>query len=301
MKHLLLLILVLTGSGYIPPIYAQTSESQEEVAVPTEEESGLFWKITRDDLAQPSYLYGTIHIIPKDSFFLLPHVEENLALAQRLVLEIPLDMNASAMLSSTMQMFIPEGKTLKALMDPEDYAFLTQFMQDSISTPLPFYQRIKPIFISQHISTSYCFPQEMESYELYFSSKCKADNKPVSGLETISEQMQYLNNMTMEEQIASLVSVIRNPRQGCLEFGEMIAMYRKQDLTSLMKMMGESEDVSEHLDQLLDARNQKWIAKIESFVKAESVFIAVGAGHLGGPNGVVNLLKKQGYTVVPIR
>lgn len=298
MKHLWI---SLAAFLFLTQTYAQTPQSQVQADSTLEEEPGLFWEITRSDLAQPSYLYGTIHIIPKDSFFLLPQLEEKLALAQRLVLEIPLDMDAGVMLSSAMHMFIPDGKTLKSLMEPEDYTFLTTFMQDSISTPLPFYQRIKPIFISQHISSTYCFPQEMESYELYFSAKYKADGKPVSGLETISEQMKYLNNMTLEEQITSLVSVIRNPRQGCIEFGEMIAMYRRQDLHSLMKMMGESEDVSEHLDQLLDERNQKWIAKIESFVKAESVFIAVGAGHLAGPNGVVNLLKKQGYSVIPIR
>ncbi|MDX2247615.1 MAG: TraB/GumN family protein [Bacteroidia bacterium] len=300
MKHLLLLILSVLGTPLLPQGFCQADTASVSVEKQPEE-MGLFWEINRADLATPSYLYGTIHIIPKDSFFILPVVAEKLPLAQRLVLEIPLDMNMGTILSSTMQMFIPDGKTLKSLMTPEDYDFLTIFMRDSLSSPLPFYQRIKPIFISQHISSNYCYPTDMESYELYFSALFKEQNKPVSGLETVSEQMTYLNDMTMEEQVSSLVAAIRNPREGCDLFGKMIATYRKQDLNELMKMMGASEEVGEHLDQLLDARNKKWISQIETLVKAESVFIAVGAGHLGGNNGVVNLLRNQGYQLTPLR
>ncbi|MEZ4825644.1 MAG: TraB/GumN family protein [Bacteroidia bacterium] len=299
MRHLRYLIIALAAYGSFYGNLSGQNPENDSLSQPIENH-GLFWEISGNGLTKPSFLYGTIHIIPKDSFFILPGLEEKLSQARRLVLEVPLDISMETILSS-MQMFIPGGKTLQSLMEPEDYTYLTSFMRDSISVPMPFYQRIKPIFISQHISSNYCFPEEMESYELYFSSLAKKENKPVSGLETITEQMQYLDDMSLEEQVTSLVSIIRNPGAGCEEFGKMIAAYRKQDLNFLMEMMSESDDLEGHLDQLLDARNKKWISKIEAFVHKEQVFIAVGAGHLSGPNGVVSLLQAAGYTLKPVQ
>ena len=173
-------------------------------------------------------------------------------------------------------------------------------MRDSLETPMPLYHMFKPIFISQHISSNYCNSSEQESYEMYFSQLFKNANKPVSGLETINEQMKYLDQMTLEEQAEGLLETIKNPGAACQQYTDMIRLYRKQDLNTLMKMMGESDEVGDHLDKLLDERNKNWISQIEALVAKESVFIAVGAGHLPGPNGVIELLRKQGYKVTPL-
>jgi uncharacterized protein YbaP (TraB family) len=278
-----------------PTVSAQIQDTAEAPRY-----KSLFWEIKRDDLKTPSYLYGTIHIIPKDSFFLTPAVEEKLASTQQLVLEIPLDLNITTMLSSAMGMMMPSGKSLKSLYSDDDYQRISSFMKDSLSTPLPFYQMFKPIFISQHISSNYCNTSAQESYEMYFSQLFKKAKKPISGLETIEAQMKYLDEMTLEEQAQGLLQTIENPGEACSQYAEMVSVYRQQDLNKLMEMMGESEEVGDHLDKLLDERNQNWISQIEALVAKESVFIAVGAGHLPGPKGVIELLRKQGYQVNPL-
>ena len=286
-------------NGYSQPLDESVSDSLQ-ASQTGELYQSLLWEINREDLKTPSYLYGTIHIIPKDSFFLTPAVEEKLESTQHLVLEIPLDINMGSMLSSAMAMMMPRGKSLKSLFEEDDYKRVTSFMRDSLETPMPLYHMFKPIFISQHISSNYCNSSEQESYEMYFSQLFKNANKPVSGLETINEQMKYLDQMTLEEQAEGLLETIKNPGAACQQYTDMIRLYRKQDLNTLMKMMGESDEVGDHLDKLLDERNKNWISQIEALVAKESVFIAVGAGHLPGPNGVIELLRKQGYKVTPL-
>ena len=260
--------------------------------------NSLLWEITGKGLKQASYLYGTIHIIPKDSFFILPEVEQGMAAASRLVLEVALD--GSAIFASAMGMMMMPPASLSSLLGPEDYGYLKRFMQDSLPTPLPMFQMIKPIFIAQHISSSYCMAQEGTSYELYFMEAFQKMKKPVSGLETAKEQMGYLDAISLEEQAQSLMETVRNPRIACQQYDEMVRMYRAQDLTRLAAFTQEDPDIGDHLDKLLDERNFNWISKIEEMAARECVFIAVGAGHLPGPNGVVELLRKQGYMLKPL-
>ncbi|MEM7370701.1 MAG: TraB/GumN family protein [Bacteroidota bacterium] len=266
-----------------------------------EKNNSLFWEINRDDLSQPSYLYGTIHLIPKDSFFLLPAVEDALASSQELVLEIPLDMNFGTILSSAMWMLIPGGKSLKDYLSEEDYSTVRTFMKDSLSSPIPMYHKIKPLLTAQQITTMYCGGTEMESYELVFSQKFKEWKKTVSGLETMKDQMDALDEISIEEQAEGLLETTRSPRAACEQLAEMVRVYRQQDLTALMEMTQESEDLDEHLETLLDKRNEKWIPKIEKLLVKHQVFIAVGAGHLAGPKGVIQLLRNAGYSVRPVQ
>ena len=81
----------------------------------------------------------------------------------------------------------------------------------------------------------------------------------------------------------------------------MLRFYKNQNLDSIKTMLGKSEFGSEKYDNLLlNNRNKKWVKELDTIMKKESVFVAVGAGHLVGEQGLINLLKKQGYTVKPL-
>jgi uncharacterized protein len=298
------LLLLVAGSWLAAG--AQSTENVHEAAVVAiadsmpaiaPVENALLWEISGKNLQQPSYLYGTIHLIPQDSFFILPEVEQAMAASSRLVLEVALD--GSAIFASALGMMMVRP-SLSDLLAPEDYAYLKHFMQDSLSTPLPMFQMIKPLFIAQHISSNYCAVQESTSYEMYFMEVFQKMQKPLSGLETAKEQMKYLDAISLEEQAQNLMETVRNPRLACDQFNEMVRMYRAQDLAMLAAYTQEDPEMGQHLDQLLDARNMNWISPIEEMAARESVFIAVGAGHLPGPNGVISLLRKQGYLLKPL-
>lgn len=297
--------------GMLLPFGLSAQSSNQEAAVASVQESAtarapkalpiegnsLLWEISGHGLKKSSYLYGTIHIIPKDSFFITPEVEQTMQKSSRLVLEVALD--GSAIMASAMGMMMIKP-TLSDLLTEDDYDYLRTFMKDSLSTPLPMFQMIKPIFIAQHIASSYCMTEDVSSYEMYFMEEFQKMDKPLSGLETASEQMKYLDAITLEEQAENLMQTVRNPRESCEQYHDMVRLYRSQDLTSLAKLTQEDAELGDHLDKLLDERNQNWISKIEEMTAKESVFIAVGAGHLPGENGVIALLRAQGYTVSPL-
>ena len=306
-KHILNASLVFSLAFFINlPLMGQTPDSRQVDDTQNVDESpqykSLFWEINGDSLAQPSYLFGTIHMIPKDSFFMPEGVKEKLESTKRLVLEIPLDMNPMTMIAAAQGMIMPEGKSLQSLYTEEEYTHITSFLNDSMNFPLPPFliERVKPLFISQIIATNYCDGTNQESYELYFKEIYDHADKPISGLETAAQQMEYLNEMSLEDQAQSLLMAIENPEEACKQSGELVTIYRKQDLNKLLEMMGESEEVNDALDKLLDERNKNWIPKIEEMIAKESIFIAVGAGHLPGKNGVIELLRRQGYSVTPL-
>ena len=82
---------------------------------------------------------------------------------------------------------------------------------------------------------------------------------------------------------------------------EMIAVYKSQDIEKLYNLSVDDESsVSAYMDLLLFKRNRNWVAQFPSIAKTGSTLFAVGAGHLGGEKGVLELLKKEGYTVRPL-
>ncbi len=95
---------------------------------------------------------------------------------------------------------------------------------------------------------------------------------------------------------------IRDNDDTVRENDELITCYLSQDLDSLYQLITDGEDViSNHQVSFLDDRNKDWIPKIIDMIVSKSTFIAVGAGHLGGPNGVIRLLEKEGFTLTPIK
>ena len=80
----------------------------------------------------------------------------------------------------------------------------------------------------------------------------------------------------------------------------MVALYLSQDLESLHQLMAESPEMMNSQELLLDSRNRNWIPVMESAMKSNSTFFAVGAGHLSGGQGVLELLRKNGYSVTAV-
>lgn len=270
----------------------------------------LLWKVEGAGLTSPSYLYGTIHIIPQKDFhpsdILLTYFDQ----ADKLVMEMDMDVmdpgaggediDFSEMMSMLSELMLKPPNSLKSLLPEEDYEYLQGFMRDSMPTPVPFYQMFKPIFLSEQISVSYCMEEMPNSFELFFRQKAKDQEMPIAGLETFEDQLSFIQDIPLEEQAASLMETVRNAGSLCQEYQRMYDLYNAQRLDSLMLMVNEDPTLKEQSGNLLDNRNSNWIPKLREWMPKESLFVAVGAAHLPGPKGVVELLREAGYTVTPI-
>lgn len=266
--------------------------------------SSLLWEISGNGLKQPSYLFGTIHIIGKEDYFWTDVMNDKFNSTKTLVLEIDLENSMMAMLSMMGSVRMKDGTSLQDLLTEEEYKLVEDYFNDEMGMPIAIFDRIKPMFTSMMIGEGgQDNMEEMTSYEMELMDKAKVNKMNVEGLETIKYQMSMFDSIPYEDQAKMLVESVKggDDSEGDV-MNAMIELYKNQDIDGLYELiMQEDSDMGTFEDILLINRNKNWIPKIEKFARQKPTFFAVGAGHLPGEKGVINLLKAAGFTVRPVR
>ena len=262
-------------------------------------QESLLWKISGNGLPQPSYLFGTIHMICPQDFFMNQSTKDAFAKTNTLYLELDLaDPSAPMKLMGLIQ--YKNGQKLSDLFDSTDYALLSRFVHDTLGADIHFFEHYKPLMLYSMLSSKMLPCASEEAYETKFVDMAKKFNKPVKGLETMEEQVSIFDSIAGKDQADMILDMVRHYDSQKLDFHRMVSYYKAQQLDSLFLMLQESPDTKINEDLLLNNRNRKWIPLIQSAIRVKPCFIAVGAGHLGGPNGLIALLRKKGYKVAPI-
>lgn len=288
--------------------------SQTEVATsyaPTDEDKSLLWEISGQDLTESSFLYGTIHMINKSDFFLTESTKEALSDTDQITFEINMEdmSNFAALMPVMMKMFMSDGQTLKDLYTEEEYE-LVQAHFEKLGLPLAFLGRIKPMFLSMMASEDAMNMQgsaqsgEIVSYEMELMKMAQEQEKPIDGLETAEFQMSLFDSIPYDVQAQMLMATIKSGDSGeeDNQLEQMVEMYKNQDIQGMQRMVkGDKGGISEYEELLLLRRNRNWIPVMEEMMAKNATFFAVGAGHLGGEEGVIALLRKAGYTVSPVQ
>jgi len=254
----------------------------------------LLYRISGKDLKQDSYLFGTIHIMPKDNFQVSPQVMDAIKTSTTIAMEIDMNISLSDQMELIKLSTLPEGKTLKDFMTDTAYGKLKSYCMDSVGwneAKLNRFYILKPIFFSSLVLQEKMGKQK--SFEEEFKKIGKKQGKRLMGLETMKYQMETMDRISIENQVKYLDSL-----SSMAEFNELFALYQKEDISALHAYISrETASIPDFNHWFLDVRNTNWIPVIEKQIAAEPTFIAVGAGHLGGPAGVIELLRNQGYTV----
>jgi uncharacterized protein YbaP (TraB family) len=140
--------------------------------------------------------------------------------------------------------------------------------------------------------------------EQVIMKEAKKYDKQILGLETMAYQAGVLDSIPYKLQAEQLLEYIDRAGKGGKEedeLAEMFRAYKNQDLQKLESLMKNSDaGMSAFTDIMLYHRNQNWVEKLKTILPAKSVLIAVGAGHLPGDKGVINLLRKEGYKLTPV-
>ncbi len=269
--------------------------------------NSLLWKVYGKDVKDTSYLFGTIHIIDKKNFVLKDKVKRCFKKSEALVTEVSLDIPDSSKRSMATMAMYPQRKTVKDYLSAEDYAYFHSYLIDSLninSLKARIYEMMRPFFLESIVVVEQL--GKIESYEQRFVKMAKKKEK--LALETIEEQMAVVNgNGNIELQLKQLVADAKSGKLNAnKEFRTMVNMYCNEDLDALYTYItNEMEDPSNQETgvskaAMLDNRNQKWIPQLSKWMSSKQLFIAVGAGHLAGEMGVINLLKQAGYQVEPV-
>ncbi|MEY4804536.1 MAG: hypothetical protein RL331_1055 [Bacteroidota bacterium] len=260
----------------------------------------LLYQISGNGLTKASYLYGTIHILPKDQFELSNSLKRAFDDSKTIVMEVDLDMSGAEKIALAQKVLLPDGKTLKDFMEAQDYTQLKMYCIDSLKWSENKFERsskLKPMFFSSILIQESM--SDMASYEMEFNKMAKKKHKETIGLETLDFQLNLFDQLPMQTQVDMLKQDYNSDMK---VYDTLLACYLKEDLETLSVLMAaETADYPEFNQILLVQRNQSWIAPMSDQMQKESTFFAVGAGHLNGPEGIIALLRSNGYTVTAIK
>lgn len=257
----------------------------------------LLWEVSGNGLAAPSYLFGTFHLLCKDDINFSDTLKLAIKNSREIYLELDLD-DPATLMGALMLMNMKNGKQLKDLYTADQYKRVSDFFKDSLKTPISLFQRMKPEFLLALLYPKMMPCHSASSVEESVMQLAKEAGKEIKGLETMAFQAAVFDSIPYEKQAEELLNTIDSLEKSKADFALMLHAYKNQRLHEIEKIMNTPAfGVAENQEILLDNRNKNWIQQLKVIMKKNPVFTAVGAGHLVGKNGLIALLKAEGYTV----
>lgn len=265
----------------------------------SQESQSLLWEISGNGLESPSYLYGTMHVGDKRAYKFSKSVMPSFNRCKSFAMEInPSEVDPMEMMEL---MKLKEG-TLQDMFTSEQWDSLSTFMMEKHHTELSTFNEFSPFFVYSMMSQSTFKNNKGQALDLYFFEEAKKSRKDLHGLETVEEQISAINTMTRDEQADLLLDVMRGKDSSDPKFHKkMLKHYSKGDLDKLMEMSHDTDMGEDFEAALINDRNHRMAERMEPLIKEKPTFVAVGALHLPGEEGVLELLRKKGYTVRPLK
>ncbi|GAB4352896.1 MAG: TraB/GumN family protein [Gammaproteobacteria bacterium] len=263
-------------------------------------ERGLLWRIEKEGIP-PSYLFGTIHSDDPRVNRLPEPVRRALDGAKSFTMEVLLDEAALAQLM--VLSVLPPGQSLADLLGETLYRKTVEAMARH-GYPEAAVERLKPWVVLTTLSTPR--PQGGEILDLALFTRADSMGKPVYGLESVAEQVTILDRLPMEEQIAALRDTLAHIEELESIFDKLYRAYLDRDLDRLVALsdehlyMGSREAGETLMEQLVDVRNRRMAERMQPRLEEGGAFVAVGALHLPGEQGLIQLLRERGWKVTAV-
>lgn len=260
--------------------------------------NSLLWKIEGKDI-KTSYVFGTIHMLPQKDFKIKDKVKKAFMESDIVTLELDMD-DPSFMKDIIKYSYLSEGESIRTYMDDNEYALMDNFLQKNLNVSMKQFSKAKPFLLMSSILTTFV-GEQLASYELTLINMGKENGKEIKGLETFASQIAAIDSQSYEEQIDGLIDMLKDYENMSDSFKELVDLYKTEDIHALYtKSKVYFNNDLELEEKLLNERNRNWIPEISKLSKTHKVFYAVGAAHLSGEQGILNLLKEKGYKVTPI-
>ena len=274
----------------------------------------LLWKVSGNGLSRPSYIMGTYHFAPANMMEKILGMERALEGCDVVVGEIDKEemMGQDAQMKMAMAMMAPADSTLDVLFSPEDYAIVEQVFDkyfSNMGVKLSQMNMLKPGAISVQMQAMQAvkhFPNfnESELIDMAVQTRANEMGRPSIGLETIDEQIELLFNSPLTEQAEGLLEACKKDDLFTVQSSALVEAYMAQDLSELERIFTDPElggDDAEAMDALIYDRNRNWAEKLVKMMPERAALVCVGAGHLPGDQGLLQLLRDRGYTVEPMK
>ena len=265
------------------------------------EKNALLWEVKSKDGKTTSYLYGTMHLMDAKLFYFPKKLEKLLLKSDVLCMEIA---NINDPDLSPDALFMTD-ESLSDYFNTEQMDSLYRWAEKSLFMNkeqfLTNFNKAKPFLLMQFLLQS-SLPENSKSYEKEFENLAIKNKIATTGLESVTEQLNLFTSFSKNEQTEMVMSSLRDEAKAKSSFEQMQQIYLTQNLDNLYAFMKkESDSPIANSRVFLENRNQNWIPQMDKMMENKSVFFAVGAAHLAGPEGVIELLIKKGYTLTPIK
>jgi hypothetical protein len=220
--------------------------------------------------------------------------------SERFVMEAMLDGDSLVQMAETM--FFTDGRTLEQVIGRKLYTESVKALSARGISTLGV-EKQKPWAVMMALSTPP--PRTGEFLDLVLQARATRQNLPVSGLETVAEQLAIFDGLPLPQQIALLEDTVRMQADLDREFEALHNAYLARDLAAIVAISekhqpGDERLYNEVMDRLLDQRNRRMAERMAPLLKQGGAFIAVGAAHLPGETGLLRLLEKAGYRVTAV-
>lgn len=271
----------------------------------------LLWKISGNGVTKPSFLVGTHHIAPAGMQDSIAGLDAAIQSVDQVWGEVVMSEMTSPQGMIELQKFMaaPADSTLNLLLQPAQLDSVATTLSKYVGTEVPAAQLIyfRPAVISAQLAVL----QSMAAIP-GFNPNAQLDGviqqlgakagKSIHGLETVAQQLALLYGAPLTEQAADLMEQVRLDGVAAGKAREMAAAYMSGNLAALKDLMTDpAMGMSpEEADKLINDRNSAWVDFLIGALPTTSMLIAVGAGHLPGEKGVINLLQKAGFEVSPL-
>lgn len=274
----------------------------------------LLWKVSGNGLNQPSYIMGTHHLSPLSIMDSIAGMQKAMNETQQVYGELKMSEMQSPATMQEMQkkMMIESDTTLTSLLSPEDFATANKFCKENLMMDLTMAPKLKPAFLLNNVVVIAYVKHignfnPQEQLDTFFQTEATKKGKKVDGLETPAFQFDLLfNGYSLQRQAQLLMCTLNNIDTEVESLKKLTDAYMKQDLSAMLRISEERkgnqcDPLPGEEDAMITNRNQAWAQKLPAIMKTAPTFVAVGALHLPGEKGLLNLLKNQGYTVEPVK
>lgn len=265
------------------------------------QERSLLWRVRSGQNA--IYILGSIHFLKKENYPLKKDIDEAFDRSKKLVLEVNLDATSPEKTQQlTMQKAISrDGTTLQQNVSEETYSLAEQRARE-LGFDLAPLSLFKPWFVALTLEALKLQKLGFDpnyGVDHYLAERAKKSNKPIAGLESFEFQIGLFDQLSPRDQEAVLRQTLQEMDLVEKSVGRIVQSWVKGDTASLEEtLLSSMREYPEIYQKLVVDRNRRWLPQIQKMLEqGEGALITVGAAHLVGKDGIIELLKQQGYTL----
>ena len=268
----------------------------------------LLWKISGNGIKEPSYIVGSHHACTFQYCDSIPGLMKAFEMVDNVIGEYDMVKSQQMTPEETMKlksmMMMPADTSFASLFSEDEKAKLDEFLKSKLGVPSDMLATLKPMAIMITVQNKVIMEvlpdaATMTGMDKYMQTFADYKGKGVGGLETMNYQMELLFGGSLESQADALLEYIDTGNTKEL-ITKLTDAYKSQDLDQLWEIFMEQMSKYDY-DNVVTVRNRNWEKQMKELLPKQSTLFVVGAGHLPGENGMINLLRKAGYKVKPVK